>query len=215
VRREEQPWQSRAVVLLDCRASAHHGDGPLSSFEWSVSAAASIGLHLAGAGFTIRLVTDIGEEVTAVDLAAHSMESVLLDVLAVQTASTGTTLQAGTTALRRGGGEELFVAIVGPMTSEDAEQLARAIHGGSSVGVALVLDTTSWTSLSPRAATAAGQAFRDNCDVLRAAGWRVIAVDRGSDLTELWPYAGTGLTAATGREAAFLPHEITSRRVGA
>jgi len=205
VRREEQPWQSRAVVLLDCRAGAHHGDGPLSSFEWAVSAAASIGLHLAGAGFTIRLVTDIGDEVTAVDLAAHSMESVLLDVLAVQTASTGTTLQAGTTALRRGGGEELFVAIVAPMTSEDAEQLARAIHGGSAIGVVLVLDTTSWTALSPRAAAAATQSFRDNCDVLRAAGWRVVPVSRGSDLTKLWPYAGTGLAAATGREAAFLP----------
>src|SRR5205823_12945703 len=38
VRREEQPWQSRAVVLLDSRESAHHGDGPLSSLEWAVSA---------------------------------------------------------------------------------------------------------------------------------------------------------------------------------
>src|SRR5947209_9048920 len=53
VRREEQPWQSRAVLLLDCRQSAHQGDGPLSSFEWSVSAAASIGLHLAHGGFTV------------------------------------------------------------------------------------------------------------------------------------------------------------------
>jgi hypothetical protein len=142
------------------------------------------------------------------------MESVLLDVLAVQTASSGTTLQAGTTALRRGGGEELFVAVVAPMTSEDAEQLARAIHGGSSIGVALVLDTASWTALSPRAAAAATQTFRDNCDVLRAAGWRVIAASRGSDLTKLWPYAATGLAAATGREAAFLPHDAVTE-VGA
>src|SRR3954454_1331216 len=46
VRREEQPWQSRAALLLDCRGSAHHGDGPLSSIEWAISAAASIGPHL-------------------------------------------------------------------------------------------------------------------------------------------------------------------------
>jgi uncharacterized protein (DUF58 family) len=208
VRREEQPWQSRAVVLLDCRAGIHFGDGPLSSFEWAVSAAASVGLHLASAGFTIRLVTDMGEEVTAVDLAAHSMESVLLDVLAVQTASTGTTLQPGTTALRRGGGEELFVAVVGPMTAEDAEQLARTIHGGSSVGIALVLDTSSWTSLSTRAAAAATQTFQDNCEVLRAAGWRVLGVTRGTDLATIWPHAGAGMAAATAREGAFVADRV-------
>src|SRR5207302_2280764 len=53
VRREEQPWQSRAALLLDCRGSAHHGDGPSSSPEWAISAAASIGLHLVNAGFTM------------------------------------------------------------------------------------------------------------------------------------------------------------------
>ncbi|MBV9291890.1 MAG: DUF58 domain-containing protein, partial [Frankiales bacterium] len=45
VRREEQPWQSRAVLLVDCRGTAHHGDGPASSLEWAIAAAASIGLH--------------------------------------------------------------------------------------------------------------------------------------------------------------------------
>ncbi|TAL24279.1 MAG: DUF58 domain-containing protein, partial [Frankiales bacterium] len=43
VRREEQPFQSRATLLLDSRAAAHRGDGPGSSFEWAVSAVASIG----------------------------------------------------------------------------------------------------------------------------------------------------------------------------
>jgi uncharacterized protein (DUF58 family) len=52
VRREEQPWQSRGVVFLDTRASAHFGDGPLSSLEWAVSAAASVSLHLSHNGFT-------------------------------------------------------------------------------------------------------------------------------------------------------------------
>ncbi len=38
VRREEQPWESRATVVLDTRAAAHLGDGPTASFEWAVSA---------------------------------------------------------------------------------------------------------------------------------------------------------------------------------
>ena len=46
VRREEQPWQNRGVLLLDSRVTAHRGEGPGSSFEWAVSAIASIGSHL-------------------------------------------------------------------------------------------------------------------------------------------------------------------------
>ena len=60
VRREEQPWQSRATVLLDTRKVAHLGDGPASSFEWAVSAAASAAVHLFRRGYAVRLVTDTG-----------------------------------------------------------------------------------------------------------------------------------------------------------
>src|SRR6476659_4413924 len=58
VRREEQPFQSRATIMLDTRGAAHRGSGPASSFEYAVSAAASIGAHLSGQGFTLRLLTD-------------------------------------------------------------------------------------------------------------------------------------------------------------
>src|SRR5215470_95190 len=50
VRREEQRWQDRAVIILDSRRYAHAGTGPSSSFEFAVSAAASIGVHLARSG---------------------------------------------------------------------------------------------------------------------------------------------------------------------
>ena len=201
VRREEQPWQSRAALLLDCRAAAHHGDGPASSLEWAISAAASIGLHLARAGFTMRVLTDTGDEVAAAAVGVDAFDSVLLDNLAVRTASPATGIRPGITAIRRGGGEELLIAVVGPMSSEDAQTLARAAHGGPSVGVALVLDTASWTTLGPRAAAAAEQAHADSCDVLTAAGWRVLPVQAGMSLADLWPAAGAGLTAAADREA--------------
>ena len=46
VRREEQPWQSRATLFLDNRLRAHRGQGIASSLEAAVSAAASIAVHL-------------------------------------------------------------------------------------------------------------------------------------------------------------------------
>ena len=65
VRREEQPWESRATVVLDTRAYGHRGEGPTASFEWAVSAAASIAVHLRQAGYKLRLVTGSGADVDA------------------------------------------------------------------------------------------------------------------------------------------------------
>src|SRR5215218_7729128 len=62
VRREEQPWQSRATVFLDNRTRAHRGQGIASSLEAAVSAAASIAVNLSQRGFTVRLVTAMGED---------------------------------------------------------------------------------------------------------------------------------------------------------
>ena len=62
VRREEQPWQSRATLFLDNRVLAHRGQGIASSLEAAVSAAASIAVHLTHRGFAVRLVTATGEE---------------------------------------------------------------------------------------------------------------------------------------------------------
>jgi len=204
VRREEQPWQSRAVVLLDTRASIHHGDGPLSSLEWAVSAAASVGVHLSHSGFAMRVVSDTNEEITEAAIGAESFESVLLDVLAVQQPSSGTSVSPGIAALRRGGGEQLFVAIIGPMIEDDVHSLARCAQSGSAIGVAIVLDTASWTTLAPRVAAAARDAFTTTCDVLAGSGWRVIPAVRGASLADLWRTAGAGLEAAAGREAALV-----------
>ena len=50
VRREEQRWKNRALLLLETRRLAHVGSGATSSFEYAVSAAASMGVHIAGQG---------------------------------------------------------------------------------------------------------------------------------------------------------------------
>ena len=47
VRQEDRPARRRAVIVLDPRAGGHRGTGPSGSFEWAVTAAASVVAHLA------------------------------------------------------------------------------------------------------------------------------------------------------------------------
>jgi uncharacterized protein (DUF58 family) len=190
VRREEQPWQSRGVVLLDTRLAAHRGDGPTSSIEWAVSAAASVGVHLARNGFEVRVVTDIGTEVSSAGLGGESFDGTLLDLLALVTASDNVSLASGLAAVRRQGTEGLIVAIVGSLTPEDAESLSRIHTGGSTVRVALVMDTDSWVTQSPVTAEASAASHERACDLLTRTGWQVIEVRRGDSLATLWQQVG-------------------------
>src|SRR5690606_11602391 len=89
VRREEQPWESRATIVLDTRRYGHHGEGPTSSFEWAVSAAASVALHLRRSGYRLRLVTGMSGPTPGgsggpvdFDSTEYDGEGALLDALA-------------------------------------------------------------------------------------------------------------------------------------
>lgn len=191
VRREEQPWQARCTLLLDTRTMAHGGEGPGSSFEWAVSAAASIGVHLVRHGYFVRLLTDTGASVAS---AAHEasgvgsdLEGVLLDALAVVGTSTNETLRDAGAPLRRGGGDGLLVAVLGSVDPEEARLLARLRHG-STAAIAVMLDTPTWTYASS-GRSRAGNAFDGSVALMRASGWRVITVRAGDALPELWEHA--------------------------
>src|SRR5580692_7779776 len=107
VRREEQRWRNRATVLLDTRRAGHAGSGVASSFEFAVSAAASVGVHLAREGLDGQLITDGGPYESG-----GIFEDVLLDSLAVIQASASRDIGRGVQALRSGPGG-LIVAILG------------------------------------------------------------------------------------------------------
>jgi uncharacterized protein (DUF58 family) len=139
VRREEQRWQDRAVVILDSRRSAHAGTGPSSSFEFAVSAAASIGVHLARSGLDGHLLTDAGP------LAGAAMfEDVLLDALSVVSTSRNHDFARTTAALStiEGG---LLVLIAGRLTADAAREIATARRHGRQ-GIALLLAVSSWVA---------------------------------------------------------------------
>jgi uncharacterized protein (DUF58 family) len=200
VRREEQPFQSRATLLLDSRVDAHRGDGPGSSFEYAVSAVASVGVTLARAGFALSMLGDGGEAVAPPGVPLT--ESLLLDELAVVRPSSRRTLGAAVEVLRSGGLGGVLVTVLGAMDVDEAERLAR-LRTGSAVCVAVVLDTDSWAPLSPRARAAAVAAHDAVCHLLAAAGWRVLPVAHGTPLASVWPLAG-GSSAAVPSSAPSL-----------
>ncbi|BAJ27957.1 hypothetical protein KSE_21340 [Kitasatospora setae KM-6054] len=189
VRREEQPLQARATVLLDTRETAHRGSGPASSFEWAVSCAASVAVDLVQRGYRTRLLTDTGFAVPATGAggggttAAESV-GLLLDALAVVEHSDGGTLARAEEVLRLGG-EGLLVAVVGELDEEQAERLAR-LRRRTGGAVVLLLDTGTWAGLRHGLPDGAGERAAARVTRLRESGWTVLPVRAGDSLPALW-----------------------------
>ncbi len=177
VRREERQWRNRAVVFLDTRRSAHAGTGAASSFELAVSAAASVGVHLAREGFEAQLITDAGEV-----SAPGPFQDVLLDSLAIIRPSRSTELHAGLAAAERSGAGQV-IAVTGRLSPAQAKRLATSSRGPVPA-MALLLAVSTWISERP------GDRLRDETDtaagILRAAGWRVAIVTAGTPLATAW-----------------------------
>src|SRR4051795_11298294 len=145
VRREEQPWESRATVVLDDRAAAHRGEGPTASFEWAVSAAASVAVHLRHAGYKMRLVTDAGVDVDATEIDG---DGPLLDTLAdVKTAQNGD-ISVLVEQVRRRSDGGLVIGLFGALSVAEAEVLS-GLRGNGATCIGFAVDTSTWTSMTP------------------------------------------------------------------
>ncbi len=188
VRREEQPWQARACVVLDTRLDAHRGEGLDSSFEWAVSAAASVSVALARGGYALRFLDGGGTEIAG----GGEVEGRLLDGLAEVECGPDVALGSGLERVRRGG-EGLVVAVLGRLSVAEAAAVARVRTGGA-VSVAVLLDTASWAPAGqPGAEYRPSPDYDAGAALLHAAGWRVIPVSRGTEVSEVWPLAGAGV----------------------
>jgi uncharacterized protein (DUF58 family) len=212
VRREEQPRQARASVLLDTRFGAHRGEGPESTFEWAVTAAASVSVQLARGGYELRLLDDAGAELATAGEA--DLEGRLLDALAVVDRSRGRALNSGLERLRRSGGEGLLIAVLGRLSPAEVQAVARLRTGGAA-SVALLLDTVSW---APEAGSGIGERasreFEASAALLNAAGWRVVPVARGTDISDVWPLAATRLARREGVASAAAGSPLAAARLG-
>src|SRR6516164_1698167 len=172
VRREEHQWRNSASVFLDTRRSAHTGTGLTSTFEFAVSAAASIGAHLSGEGFRARLITDAGEIAPR-----GTFQDTLLDMLAVITPSHASGFRTGTSELARAGGQ--LIAVIGQLSVDDARQLA-ASRRGNAPAMALLLAVSAWATDGITEDTAR------TAEILSAAGWRVAVASARTPLDTGW-----------------------------
>ncbi len=149
VRREEQRWRNKATVFLDSRSRVHAGSGAASSFEMAVSAAASLGVHVANEGLTGQLITD-GDVIRG----GPFFEDRLLDSLAVLRPSSAGSLTKSLAELRVLGGG-VIIAVMGRLSVTEAQQLA-ACRAEGSQGIALLLDVASWSDEARRRRQANG-----------------------------------------------------------
>jgi uncharacterized protein (DUF58 family) len=176
VRREEQQWRNHAVLVLDTRRSAHVGSGASSSFEFAVSAAASIGVHLAMQGFEGQLVTDSGAAA-----GPGGFEDVMLDTLAVIKPSARRDLAQAAAAVRpRATG--LLVVVAGRMSAAEATSLVSS-HPGGAPALALLLAVPDW---APGEQAARKDETEQAAAVFTAAGWRVTVARPGIPLAAAW-----------------------------
>ncbi|MFE0785834.1 DUF58 domain-containing protein [Streptomyces mutabilis] len=210
VRREEQPQRARCTVLLDTRGGAFEGAGPDSAFEWAVSGAASVLVHMLERGFSVRLLTDTGNSVpgegadgfAGASQGTADAAGLMMDTLAVIDHSDGTGLSRAYDVLR-GANEGLLVAFFGDLDEEQATVAAK-MRQRSGGAVAFVLDAGIWAG-EPVGAPGPLDRSEERLRMLREAGWTVVNVPRGASLEELWRLADrerTGLATASGGKGA-------------
>lgn len=184
VRREEQPHQNRASVLLDTRAVGHRGTGAGSSFEYAVSAAASLLTHLSENGFAVRLLNGTRSAETERwhdrGLSGPADTQAMLESLAVVQASNRTDFEpAGADHDSPG----LLIAVLGAVTAAEVAALT-TLRRGATVPLAVLLDTAAWSTDaagSGRFPPATEQAL-----LLRQHGWSVVVARPDDRLAGLW-----------------------------
>ena len=189
VRREEQPWQSRATVFVDNRRSSHAGSGPSSSFERAVSVAASVVVHLTARGFRVRLVTAEGtHDATAWHEhgVVRSEAGPLLEALAVLDPVDRLRLDAPWAQGQQSGG--LLAAVLGDGRPSDAGVLRRMRHSAS-LALAVRLDAAAWER-SPRTADPDGRGERPTVPWLHTQGWQAVGLGPRDSLPEQWGQLG-------------------------
>lgn len=192
VRREEQPWQSRATIFLDNRAGSHRGQGIASSLEAAVSAAASVAVHLTQRGFAVRLATAAGEDAASAWHTGDLSAGPLLEALAV--VESLPRLHLDTTWLGEQGQGGLTVAVLGSVGDHDLPVLRRMLHHNSSSSFALVLDVAAWGGAGSATGTRAGGPL----PLLAQQGWRCAALGPRDRLDQVWQDLGRAPSRRTG-----------------
>jgi uncharacterized protein (DUF58 family) len=199
VRQEERPWRGQSTVLLDMRAGAHataagtyapaeYDPRLISSFEWAVSAAASIGSHLLVRGRELTLLGDAAEDHLRIPDTA-SLASHLAGVRELRYPD----LSPFTGSIRSAVRESSLIAVLGRVDAGSLRILADAHpRGRSSPAFAILLDVDTWRDPESGGAPEIDAA----ASVLRNAGWRVTKVRCGDTTSLAWQLLLSGFASS-------------------
>lgn len=176
VRREEQSWRQGALLLLDNRPEAHGGVGNEGSFEWAVSAVASIGIQLFGSAASIHY-TDCSPLSRAGRLRVDSSDEFIERMIDARLLDDHS-LSHGVTRLLDSGHRDALFAVVGRLTDSDHIGLAE-IASRTQEAYALVLDADAFDGEHSDAAA-------HSAALLREAGWRVAVATPDMEITDAW-----------------------------
>jgi uncharacterized protein (DUF58 family) len=189
VRREEQPWQSRCTLLVDNRAHVHRGQGPHSSVERAVTAAASIAVHLTAQGFQVRLVSALGEEIEQGwhDGDVRASARPLLERLAVLPTVEARRLYTGWVDESVTSG--MCIAVLGELDDHDRDFLSGLHHRGGA-SYAVVLDVDSWAARMTQPAFSRKPGQLPAAAWLRQRGWKAAELARAGSLQATWQELG-------------------------
>ncbi len=194
VRQEDRPARRRAVLILDSRSSAH-GRAPLpsASFEYAISALASVARALLLQGYVVHLLST---QTLSEGTAYQPMDlDTLLDTLARAQRDDDLSLEgvAGPAHTFTSGG----VLAVASLVAHDAEEMRHlaAIREHGSTAIAFVLDRPSFEGRSPGrainaedplAAPAAKAPSPSDPHVLTDAGWATVACTPEVSISSAW-----------------------------
>jgi uncharacterized protein (DUF58 family) len=194
VRQEDHPARRRAVIVLDSRTAGHQGRGTTGSFDWAVTAAASIATHLCDHHYALHLASN---ETVADGRTTRTIE--IEDALAsLAVAQLGAphdfddVLRWAHPLTSTGG---LVIAIV---TDHDEAVLARtaALRQPQETGLMILLDTASFVQPRPGPPTDRTLAL---ADVAAGAGWSTCVAGSDTTVAQAWTSLCALSTVGTGR----------------
>lgn len=178
VRQEERPTRRVAVVLLDSRATSHTGRDEGSTFEWAVTAAASVVAHLESTGYTVVLVCD--ETADQVRFGAPDPSQVVLARARLGDAAGFERCVHVVDEIATSGA--VVVAVLG--SSPDDEAVLAATRHPATRGLALLVTATD-----------ADPHVRRTHDALSRRGWRCAVATPRSSVADSWAHVTEGVLA--------------------
>ena len=188
VRNEEQLWQAKATVVLDNRAVSHRGNGPGSSLESAVAAAASVAVHLSGLGYRVRLITGSGVTEGRHERGRPLDPFPLLEELATLEATREPALPEIALSDDVTGG--IIIGLLGAIRVDDHDWWARFARQNAQ-SLALVLDVDDWgqpfdPSTGLRSVSGAEPEPPPVPPWLVGQGWRAASLNKGASLASTW-----------------------------